>query len=75
MSRIRTAILTYIDAYKAEAGLTDDGLGRRATGDNKVIVRLRAGENVGMAGIERIEDYIMQQRKAAKKAPLSTMTT
>lgn len=58
MSTARQHIITTVDDFKKRHSLTDRKIGLGAVGDHKLVPRIRRGESVTLASIERLEKYL-----------------
>lgn len=75
-SRTRIDLLAKIDSFRAAHGLSESAFGLAAVSDVKIVRRIRAGQNITLGTIERIEAWMAQQppaihadRKASVAAP------
>ncbi len=60
---IRSTVLSEIEAFIAEAQIAETTFGLRAVNDGKFVARLRQGDNVGIATIERVRAFMARHPK------------
>jgi len=66
---IQTELLTEIEAFLGERGITESTFGRLAVNDGKFVRRLRDRENMTLATIDKVRQFIVRDRKErAEKA-------
>ena len=73
-TRYRQAVLAHVDRFKAETGMRDSRISRNSVGESEFVTRLRAGDNVTLAKVARLELWLTEAsaelnaaRKSAKK--------
>lgn len=60
-------LLKEIDAFLADTETTETRFGREALNDGNFVRRLRAGNGITVATIDRVRAYIAEHRKQPKK--------
>ncbi|WP_043284434.1 hypothetical protein [Reyranella massiliensis] len=58
-----TNLLSEIDAFLGDTGVAETTFGRRAVNDGKFVKRLREGAGITVATVDRVQAYIVEQRK------------
>lgn len=67
-ARSRADLLAKIDAFLASEGMSESAFGLAAASDVKIVRRIRSGQNVTLATIERLEKWIAERTDARKAA-------
>lgn len=62
MSKTRQAFLDHVDKFIEATGVLEGTIGLMATGRRDLISRVRAGENVELASLEKCEELIAAHR-------------
>lgn len=62
MTKTRDAIIAAIDCFQKEMGLSDLAFSNSAVGSNKFVGRLRRGQSVTLASIEKAENWMAAER-------------
>ena len=68
MGQTRSTLITTIEDFIREQGLSERRFGEQAVGDKKVLWRLRHGFGVNLCTIERIEQFIDSRHEVAMAA-------
>jgi hypothetical protein len=62
-------LISKIQAHCQAAGMAETTFGRVAVNDGKFVGRLRAGKQITLATLERVEAYLAKNSTEAAQAP------
>lgn len=66
------ALLSEIESFCVESGISESTFSRRAVNDGKFVGRLRGGKGITVATVDRVRAYIARERAAGVEASNAT---